>query len=512
MIGIVVLVLFTYAGFTKFANPFANPYTVTATFQNANQLRPGSLVRIAGVNVGVVTTITPVTGCGSANAGCQAAHVAMQINDNGLPIHSDATFKVRPRTFLEGNFFIDVHPGSPSAPAVASGHTFPVQQGQDPVQLDQVLTALPTATRQNLQILLNDYGTAVKVGGPSFNASIPYWLPAYKYSSVVAHDLLGYQPHDLSNFISQAGTVSAALDAHPQNLQNLITDFNTTASAFATQNAALQQAVAELPSTLATATPAFNALNAAFPPLRALARALVPGVQTAAPAIDVSLPFVYQLRQLVQPAELRGLASNLAVTIPALARLTNGTIPLMRDGVRPASSCATKVVIPWSKLQINHPNFNASNGFPPRPAYVELLQLLPGIAGESRDYDANGSYIRLLFGGGMFTYSLQPGVFGTTLAAIDGVQPVPPRNDARPPLQENVPCETQAPISTLDTPAGPPPPQVPVNNSTPAALSELTTEATALQSVLGHAIKQAGLPLKLSDKWATRAQIAGQHR
>src|SRR5205085_2418423 len=118
-------------------------------------------------------------------------------------------------------------------------------------------------------------------------------------------------------FIAQGGKVAGALDAHPQSLQSLITDFNTTAGAFAQQNVALANAVNELPRTLAAATPAFNSLNAAFPPLRALARALIPGVVSTGPAIDASLPLISQLRLLVRPSELGGLVSDLSPTVPA---------------------------------------------------------------------------------------------------------------------------------------------------------------------------------------------------
>lgn len=463
MIAVVLLVVFTYLGFTKFANPFAKQFTIHAIVNNASSLRPQSLVRIAGVNVGKVTQIAPV-------AGSEAANVTMTIEQNGLPIHSDATFWIRPRTFLEGNFFVDIAPGSPSAPDVSSGHTFPIQQSRSPVQLDQILDSLQANTRQNLQILLKEYGTGVKQGGPAFANSIQYWLPAYEYSSIVAHDALGVDPHDLSNAIYEQGDVSNAFNAHPANLQSLITNFNTTAAAFARENVALQDTIAELPRTLAAATPAFNALNAAFPPLRALARALIPGVRSAGPTIDVSLPFIKQLRLLVQPAELRGLVNDLSPTIPALATLTNDTIPLMRDQVRPASQCVVQVIYPWSNLQINDSNFNASNGFPPHPAYVEDLQLLPGIAGESRTFDGNGPYIRLLFGGGMFTYSLQPGIFGSLLEPLTGVQPVPPPNDAHPALEEGVPCETQQPIASLNAPEGSPPAQINTGSGTTGIL------------------------------------------
>jgi virulence factor Mce-like protein len=459
IIGIVLICAISYLAYTKFANPFASKFTVHAVFQSANGLRPDSLVRVAGVNVGKVTGVERVSAHG---VGQQASNVTMQIDDLGLPIHENATFSIRPRIFLEGNFFVDVSPGTPSAAVAPDGYTFPINQGTEPVQIDQILTSLQADTRHNLQLLLQQFGSALQQAGPAYNRSIQYWLPAYEYSAIVAHDALGIQPHDLSGWIAQMGTVSGALDSHPPQLQSLITDFNTTANAFARQSANLQAAVAELPRTLSAAIPAFNALNASFPPLRAFARALLPGVQNAGPAIDTSLPFISQLRQLVQPAELRGLTADLSVTVPALAKLALDTIPLMKNGVRPASSCVVNQIYPWSQLTINDGHFDASNGFPLRKVYIEAVDYLPGLAGESRTFDANGPYIRVLGNGGTLTYSLQPGLFGQALTPIVATQPVLPPGGRRPPLNETVPCETQQTISgaNLNAPSGAPPVQV----------------------------------------------------
>ena len=489
-IGLVLLAIFLYFGFTKFANPFASPFTIHAIVPNAGGLRPDSFVRIAGVDVGTVTSVAPVEGK-------QAADVTMQIQSNGLPIHNDATFWIRPRLFVEGNFYVDLSPGSPSAPNVKSGYTFPVQQTRVPVQLDQLFDSLQANTRQNLQTLLTAYGSAVKKAGPSFNRSINYWLPAYEYTSIVTHDLLGEQPNDLSTYLAKQAVVSGAFDAHPQNLENLITDFNTTANAFARENVALQQTVAQLPRTLRIAMPAFNALNAAFPPLRALARALLPGVKTTGPTIDVSLPFIHQLRLLVEPSELQGLAKDLSGTIPSLAKLTNQTIPLMRNEVRPASSCVTNVIIPWSKLEIHDKHFNSSNGFPPHPAYLEVVQFLPGLAGESRTFDANGPYVRLLGNGGTFTYSLQPGQFGSSLSKIAGVQPVPPPGDRRPPLKEKVPCETQPAIKSLKAPSGLGPQRM-STASTPATKALGKSITTVFNYELDRLFQQQGSKLRVA--------------
>jgi ABC-type transporter Mla subunit MlaD len=513
-VGIVLIVLFSYGAYTKFANPFASPYTVHAMFSNANGLKQDSLVRIAGINVGKVESVSPVKGCKLATTvpggQCTAANVALAINDDGLPIHKNATFWIRPRIFLEGNFFVDVYPGTPSAPVAPDGFTFPVQQGTEPVQFDQLLSSLQQHTRANLQTLVQQYGIGVKQGGPAYNQSIQYWSPAYRYGAVVSHATLGTQPHDLSNWIDKGGQVNGAFSTHPQNLENLVTDFNTTANAFARENVSLSSAINELPRTLQVAMPALNALNTALPPLREFARDLVPGVQSTGPMVDASLPFFHQLRLLVQPSELGGLTNDLAGTIPSLAKLNQETTPFMKNEVRPAASCQTRVILPWTNLTINDSHFNGSNGFPTRPVYVEGVDFLPGLAGESRDFDANGPYVRVLLTGGTFTYSLQPGMFGQSLTPINGTQPVMPAEHAsgdgakvpvtRPPLKPNVPCETQQAITEdqLQSPTGAGPQQV-NTGLTPAAKQVQQGAAQQALSQIQTQAKQQGLRFKLTS-------------
>jgi hypothetical protein len=343
----------------------------------------------------------------------------------------------------------------------------------------------------NLQILLQQYGKAVKQGGPSYNSAIQYFAPAYQYSSLVAHDALGIQPHDLSNWIDKQGVTAGALDTHPQNLKNLVTDFNTTAAAFARENVALQQAVAELPKTLAVAIPTFNALNSDFcagphvpncapGPLPTLAKQFIPGVKSTGPMVDASLPFISQLRQLVQPSELGGLTNDLSSTVPALAQLTVETIPFMKNQIRPASSCVANVIYPWTQLTLNDPHFNGSNGFPPRKVYVEAVDFLPGLAGESRNFDANGPYIRILGALGQTGLtSVQSGLVGGTLSPLAGFEPQVPPGGHPPALEPNVPCETQPALTDLSS------------NSTAAP-------APATSSTLPSSLGLLPLPLPLS--------------
>jgi hypothetical protein len=102
--------------------------------------------------------------------------------------------------------------------------------------------------------------------------------------------------------------------------------------------------------------------------------------------------------------------------------------------------------------------------------YIEAVDFLPGLAGESRNFDANGPYIRILGALGQTgVSSLQSGLVGGTLAPLAGFEPQVPPGGHSPPLMPNVPCETQPPITDLSSNSTPAP--SPVTGSTlPSAL------------------------------------------
>ena len=116
--GLIAVVVIGVACYLVFGGslPFSgSPFVLKAMFTTQTQLHIPSPVRIAGVDVGQVVSVQRVSGSSDA------AVVTMDINKNGLPIHADATAKIRPRLFLEGNFYVDLHPGTPSAPIAVVG-------------------------------------------------------------------------------------------------------------------------------------------------------------------------------------------------------------------------------------------------------------------------------------------------------------------------------------------------------------------------------------------------------
>jgi phospholipid/cholesterol/gamma-HCH transport system substrate-binding protein len=432
ILAIVVTVIVTYLAFTK-EIPFRGKYDVKAVVPNAQNLKPGAKVRIAGVDVGKVTNVQGVEP-GEGELG--AARVTMEIADKARPIHKDATLKIRPRIFFEGNFFVDLQPGSPSAAELGDGETIPINQTSNAVQIDQILTALQSDTRDDLRNVLEELNRAYGNGGAeAINRTTRLWAPAYRSTSIVNEAMLGRFEHDLSGYIRGAGTVADALTRNKRQLQDLIRDLRITAGAFAADGDELQRALVELPRTLRTGQTALAALNRAFPPLRRFVADLRPGVRSSLPSINAQIPFVRQLRALVQPDELRGLAAELRPTVPALVELNEATIPLLEQ-VRPASSCQNEVILPWSVDKIEDPDFPAIG-----PVYQEQPKPLIGLAGESRTFDANGQYFRVALNAAQYATAVADGRF--TLTDRPPVGANPPMPAQRSPLRPDVPCETQ---------------------------------------------------------------------
>jgi phospholipid/cholesterol/gamma-HCH transport system substrate-binding protein len=458
---IVVLIIFGfYLAFTKKLPFTGNGYEVKAVFRDAQNVAVKSPVREAGVNIGTVTKVEPMP---SSNA----AVVTMQIKDAGRPIHDDARLQLRPRLFLEGNLFVDIHPGSPSAPEVKSGGEIPIQQTSNSVQLDQVLTnVLQSNVRGNLQVALRSIGNAFeKYGGAEGLRQIQAkGGPAYFNTAYVNQALLGTRAHDLSGLVRNFDIVARALDKNEPQLKSLVGNLRTVTGSFAAQSVALKQAIHDLPGTEFAARPVFSNLNASFPFVRAFAREALPGVRSSGPTLDVATPFIYQLRKLVSKPELRGLVHDLRPTVPKLAQLTRSQLPFMEQA-RALSSCFNHTIIPWSNMTIHSHDGQSDVG----KVYQELGYGLTGLAGESNSGDANGQYIRVVAGGGANTlFSLIP--THTITQNIGGEQQVgvldspilgadPPfDSSARPPFKPSVPCENQEPPNLDSGGATAPPP------------------------------------------------------
>jgi phospholipid/cholesterol/gamma-HCH transport system substrate-binding protein len=432
-------------------SPFRHEFKLNAVFENAANVHVNSPVRIAGVNVGKVTAVD------RAGGDSTAAKVEMDVDRVGLPIYKDAQLKIRPRIFLEGNFFVDVQPGTPGAKALKSGGTVPVTQTASPVQLDQVLTALQSNTRAQLQVLIQGYGNALdgqplpgedkankadkstvgETAAKSLNDSLKSAPDALKGVAIVNQALLGTQQHDLSRLIAGTQKVTAALSSNETSLQDLITNLNTTFAATASEAGNLRQSIHLLPGVLEQLNPTLDHLNAAFPPTRAFAREILPGVRQTPATIDAAFPWIAQTRALVSPSELQGLVNDLRPSIHDLASVTDDSLKLLPQ-VDLVARCATGVVLPAGDLVV--PDGFLSTGI---ENFKEGFQALVGLTGESQNFDGNGTMTRFQTGGG-------PNMVST--GAVNGTGPLfgnaplqplgsrPSRPARQPPKNRKVDC------------------------------------------------------------------------
>jgi virulence factor Mce-like protein len=454
MIAVIFILIFTVGPYLAFTGhvPFTSyGYELKATFSNGVNIATNSPVRIAGVDVGRVI---------STERDGEATTVTFTVEGKGRPVHDDAFAAIRPRIFLEGNFFIDLSPGSPSAPELGSGDTIPVSRTSTWVQIDEVLTALQSPVRADLGHLLESYGTALtskptaaedatqepevrgKTAGEALNGAFHYGGDAGRYSAQVTNALLGTQPHDLSKLVAGAGRTFGALAKNEDDLKSLIVNFDVFTGALAAQSANLSTTVNRLAPTLENFHSSLVSLNKTLPPLRAWAIEMTPAVAELPAVIKAGKPWLAQARPLLSGKEAGGTARLLREATPGLAGAAQAGRALALPQLNRISLCTSKVLVPTGNQVIND---QFSTG---QPNYREFLYTLTDFSGWGQNFDGNGPFLRVQPGGGNLlveqknpegNLSTDKRDYAHTIAPPLGTQP---QLGARPPLKPEVRCDS----------------------------------------------------------------------
>src|SRR5450755_1456332 len=231
---------------------------------NSVNVRQDSPVRIAGIDVGVVSGVSP--------AG-NASRISFTVDDNGLPLHSDATVRIRTRLFLEGGYYLDLDPGSPSAP------------------------------------ILKDVA----------------W---------VTRALRGIRTGDVETLLSSTADITSTLAHNSAQLADLVTGLNISSSALASADGALAQSISGLDQTLQVSPAALSAIDASLPPLANLATTLDPSLQAAPKLVDGLTQTLGQLGAVVAPAERNRLLASLNATfqqLPSVLTKLGAVFPITKS-------------------------------------------------------------------------------------------------------------------------------------------------------------------------------------
>ena len=396
-IGIGALALLLFIGFFGISRFTSNPYELNATFRTEAQLKPGSVVRIAGVDVGEVKSTEPVS------EDSDAVIAKMEIEDTGLPIHADASATVRARLVFEGNFYVDLNPGSPGAPEMETGDTIGVDRTTGPVQLDRVLTDIPASTRTDLRTVFQGLGRSFtedgngdgKPASAAFNESLADAPKALAGVAQVTDGLQGVQENDLSNLVRGSSGVLAAMAARDQQLAEMISGFNQTMQATGSRSAELEQSVRLLAPVVEDAEETFVEVERALPNTVQLTRELTPSIQELPATIEASYPWLDIIEPYLGKKQFGGWIRVAQPAIRDTAQAVDRAIPFLQT-VNSIARCATVKLLPNNRVVINDPPS------PSGPTVIQdAFQSLVGIVSASQNFDGNGRFIRAQTGGGV---------------------------------------------------------------------------------------------------------------
>ena len=293
-----------------------------AEFSNAQAVTPGQgqTVNVAGVPVGDIARVRLDEG---------RAVVGLRISDGDVTVYKDAKMLLRPKTGLK-DMAVQLDPGTPGAGELEEGARIPVGQTQPDVNLDEVLAALDSDTRDYLRILLGEGAEGLRGRRKDLADTFRRFEPLGRDLRAI-NEQLARRRQNVKRVIHNCSLLAEELGGKDDQLAELVDSSNAVFSALAEQEADIRATVRELPAALTETRTALDKagtlaseLGPASEALRPAARALAPALRETRPFLRRTTPVIRdQLRPLVRAAnpvvtELRPAMRDLAAISPDL--------------------------------------------------------------------------------------------------------------------------------------------------------------------------------------------------
>jgi phospholipid/cholesterol/gamma-HCH transport system substrate-binding protein len=242
-------------------------YTVRAIFDDAGNIISGEDVKIAGVKVGTVGSVT-------ATPQAKAA-VILNITKPGFQdFRADASCTVRPQALI-GEKYVDCLPtqprveGTPLPPPlqkIRSGHEgegqwlLPVQNNHSPVDVDLLGDISRLPERQRLTIIINELGAGLAGRGSDLHEVIRRANPALQELDKVLA-ILASENHVLAKLAVDSDRALAPFAAVRERVADFIVQSNKVAQATARHRGALAANLRDFPPFLEQLGPAMERLG-----------------------------------------------------------------------------------------------------------------------------------------------------------------------------------------------------------------------------------------------------------
>ena len=241
-------------------------YEVRAIFDDAANVIPGEDVKVDGVKVGTVGSVTPTPQAKAA--------VVLEISTAGFQdFRADASCTIRPQALI-GEKYVDCVPtqpreeGAPLPPPlhkIPSGHEgegqllLPVQNTHSPVDVDLLGDISRLPERQRLTIILNELGAGLAGRGSDLREVIQRANPALQEFDKVLQILAG-ENRVLAKLAVDSDRALAPFASVRERVADFIAQANTVAQASAAHRGALAQNLKLFPPFLEQLGPAMDRL------------------------------------------------------------------------------------------------------------------------------------------------------------------------------------------------------------------------------------------------------------
>ncbi|WP_320672564.1 MlaD family protein [Patulibacter defluvii] len=342
-------------------------------FDNASQIVKGGAVRIGGVQVGTVQSISLTRN--------DLAEVRISVDSAYGPLRdgSTATIRISGLGSVAGRY-VDVSPAPSYRKPLADDAVIPVDRTTSTVDVDALLNALDGRTRKGLQRMVGGFASWYAGREKQANASAQALPAALGGLRRLSQEITG-QSAEFQQFLVQSGRATSALAREPERLTSLVGGARRTMEALSTETAGLSGVLRDLPTALQEGSEGLAELRASIPDLRGLLRAadrssgdLAPFLRQLRGTTERAVPVVTRLRQLVDRPGVGNDGLDALRDLPPLAAQASAAFP--------RSSRALKDSTPIFSFI--------------RPYIPDLVAWLRGYGSAAATYDARGHYLRSL--------------------------------------------------------------------------------------------------------------------
>jgi phospholipid/cholesterol/gamma-HCH transport system substrate-binding protein len=342
-------------------------HTVRASFATVGNLVPGLEVRVRGVKVGSISSVSIAGG---------RAELALGIRDKAVwPLHAGTTARIRWGTTAGlSSGFVELSPGPRDAPTLQDGGVLLPGDAASAVQAEQVLRTFDVQARQDTRHLLSNLARSLRGRELDLNRALENSPSGIGAVADVTTELAADIPA-LRTLVAHGARATRTIAGHDADVRQLVSGAAATLDVLARHADAVGGTLVQLPGTLRQARATLARLHRSIGPLQRLTvalgdanpqlRSLAPVAARAIAALDITAP---RARDTLQQAAVAAVPATrmLRTGVPFISQLGQVSADLT-----PAATCI-------------------------RPYAPEVVGFASTWGGFTKNYDDQAHYVRLL--------------------------------------------------------------------------------------------------------------------